>query len=337
MSGYADENTQYGYPQDGESQYISSSANAEGLIDAEGHLQVQDFEGSEMRMLDIGLPANMTLERLQREHPNGYMWEMPKELRNTMRAVQKTRNRTHATDEDLAGDLGKMLILGAEVVSERSNAPIDIGVDIPGMVPVVNNGVDRFNWIIDAGNGNTASVGRHIFVPDNLFSKLMYKRGQRCDMATLKRHINLEADPQKRVAHMETKGVGWHILMTNLEQDNNAFMDAQDSILAMNEHIFNAGETEHSMVAKVPYHVGEQVFEAIAEQLRENEKSYVNLNNFRVCLRPANGQAWDNGDYLISESYGFDQASKGAEKATELVRPIQAKLRLQLQYVLDGQ
>lgn len=331
--------TQYGYPaeEDEQSQYVNSAAGSEGMIDAEGHLQVKDFEGSEIRILDVGLPANMTLERLQREHPDGYMWEMPKELLQSMRAVQKSRNRTHAGEEDLAGDLGKMLILDAEVISDRSNAPLDIGVLIPGMVPIINNGVDRFNWIIDAGNGNTNNVGRKVFVPDNMFTKMMFKRGQRCDMATLKRHVNLEADPSKRVAHMETKGVGWHILMTNLAEENNAFVDAQDAIEQMNEHIFNAGETEHSMVAKVPYHVGEAVFEAIAEQLRENEKSYTDLNNFRICLKPAHGQAWDTGDHLISESYGFDNASKGAEKATELVRPIQAKVRLLINYVLDGQ
>ena len=134
---------------------------------------------------------------------------------------------------------------------------------------------------------------------------------------------------------METKGVGWNVLMKNMALGH--FADVSDAIVHLNEHIFNAGDAEHSYVAKVPVEVAQQVYDAIADRLRDVEKSYTNINNWGITFKPADGQAWDATEHIIAESYGFNQTSKASEKAAELSRRLASKAKIEIQYVLDGQ
>lgn len=326
---------QYGYPDEDYAEYAASNASQEGRMDEHGHLQSKDMNGVERRILDVSLPVGITLATLQKEYPNGYKFEIPYDIKKTMRSVTVLQNRTHADEDAYTGDLGKVLPLSVRVISERSNAPMDIAVDIPGVVPTTLTGNDRHAWVIDSGIGNTVRINEDIFVPDNMFTKHMYQQSSKCDMNKLNKECRMDVDPHKKVAHMETKGVAWKVLMDNVAEGH--FADAEDAIYQMNEPIFNSHDSEYSHVAKVPYEVAKVVYEAIAGGIREIERSYVDLNNFAITLKPASGLAWDHTEHLVGDSYGFDEVSKGYEKTAELQKPINAKVKLALEYVVAGQ
>lgn len=330
MSDYEND---YYYDDEDQPQFGQSSAPVAGAIDENGHLQAQDLWGVQTRIFNISLPTGVTLETLQAKHKNGVYWEMPSELKQSLRQVNKLRNRTNATDEELVGDLGKFLFLSAEVISEKSNSPKDLAVDIPGLVPTNYTSNGRHNWVIEAGNGNPVVLNENIFEPDNYFTKQMYEHEQKCDLKTLATHINLNHDPEKQIATMETQGVGWKVLTDNMAAGR--FADCAAAIYENNKHVFEEGNTDRSYLAKVPYDIAEEIYEAIATPLKEIEKSYTDINTFRVRFSPADGEAWTHSAGLIQESYGFDSDSKGYEKETLANKPIQASIRLRVKYVLS--
>lgn len=314
---------QYGYPNQEEQQSPDPT-----------HVKAEDFYVVERRIIDAGLPVGMTLARLAREHPDGYRFTLPAHLRKHMRSIAATTNRANASDEDLEGDEGRLLIVKARLISERSNAPIDIGMEIDGMVPRTLNDHDRFAWTIDAGIGHKVTVNEEIFEADNICTKEAFARNQVYNMDTLKRGIVLDADPKNGLATMDTNNIGWALLMKNMALGK--LHDVRDTIEALNEHIWNAPESEHGYVAKVPRAVAEDVYEAAKSKVGEMEKAYTNIHSWGITFKPANGQAWDDPSYLVSESNGFNQKSKNSEVNAELHRGLQTKAKLELIFVVDG-
>lgn len=330
------ENEEYlqdGYPEEDEWAFTGSNASVAGGIDEDGHLQAEDMWGVQTKIFDITMPAGVTLETLQAKHKNGVNWELPAELKNMLRQVSTRRNRTNAGEDDLVGDLGKFLFLGAEVISEYSDCPKPLGVLIPGLVPNVYRSTGRFNWVIPAGNGSTTRVGEPIFEPDNYFTKYMYQHKQKCDLKTLAQHIRLNFDPTKQVAGMESHGVGWKVLTDNMARGE--YASAAEGIYAMNEHIFANPDSQYSHMAKVPFEIAQEIYDAIATPLKEIESAYTDFNTFKVRFVPADGESWANPAGLISESYGFDAESKGYEQQALLNKPINAGIRLRVKYVTE--
>lgn len=323
-SDYSDEENQ--------PQFTASNAMKMGAIDEEGHIQVQDLYGVQHRIFTISLPAGVTLEKLQEKNRNGIYWEMPDELKETLRQISSTRNRSNATGEDRVGSVKKMMLLGAEIISERSTCPKPLALDIPGLVPQCNNAHTVTNWIIEPGQGHTVMLNQNIFNPDNIFTKMMLEHNQKCDLDTLNRTIKLDHDPKKETAIIETASIPWYVLDEHLDV---SFPDCADLIRAENAHAYS--NPHKSYAAKVPYDVAKQLYDSIAGPLKEYEKGYTDIDSWRVRFRPADGEAWNHTEGLINESYGLETDDKEFEADRALHTPVQASVRLHLSYVLGGQ
>lgn len=301
----------------------------------EEHLNSEELYGVQRKIFSICTPEGATLEQLAANAKNGLYWDMPQELKNLLKQVNKSTNRSVVSESDLEGDLGKALFLSAKVVSYFSDAPKRLAVDIPGLVPTVYTNTGRHNWVIPANCANTV-VNKSIMEPDNVFTKYMYAHNQKCDLKTLNRHIRFDLDHNKQFCGMDSKGVGWKVLMDNLSRADSPYADAFDAIYAKNEHIINNPQSDISHIAQVPYSIGQEIYEAIAEPLRKIEQGYVNFSTWKVKISPADKKPWNSVDGLVRDSIVYGSDYVGAEAESRLNTPFSAGLDLEVEYVLNN-
>jgi len=314
-------------------QFSPSEALVSGAIDPEGHLQAEDLWGVQTKRFFITTPEGATLEKLAANAKNGVNWEIPQEMKQLLRQVNKSQNRSLVSAKDLDGSLNKALFVGANVISYNSDCPKNLALDIPGLVPTVYTNTGRHNFVVPANCGNTV-VKQSIFEPDNYFTRYMYEHNQKCDLKTLDQQIRFDMDPQKQYAVMNTHGVGWKVLLNNMVDPESQIAGAYDAICAKNEHIMTNPDPVNAQLAQVPYDVAKLVYDSIAKPLKEIEKAYVDFDNWRPKFTPANGEAWNSINGLVKDSTVFGTDSSAFETEAKLNTPFNAAVEVELKYVL---
>jgi hypothetical protein len=293
------------------------------------HMTKDDLFGVQTKTFNVSLDGN-TLEQLKTNAKDGYLWNIPEELKTLLRHIKKTKNRDNVTSEDLEGNLGKALFLGAKVKSHRSTAPIAIAMNVPGLVPqtFTKNGVHCH--VIPANVPYTV-LNKDIFSPKNIFNEYMYKHNKKCDMTTLNQHIKLDHDKEKKTALMDSRGVGWKVLMDNIEGQD--YEDVYEDIMSTNAHIIE-GSTK-SRWAEVPYQTALEIYDAIAAPLKEIEQSYTDMNGFAIKLSREDGREWNDMNGLTIDSHVHGEESVGYEKEQKIHTPFQVDVELEVEYILN--
>lgn len=324
---------QEGYPQD--LTFAESNASFMGGIDDEGHLKVEDMYGVQTKTFFIRTPAGATLESLQAQHKDGYYWNISSQITGYLRHVGKSVDRKNASDKDMHGVLSKGLLLSADVLHFQSNCPKDLSVDLPGLVPTYISENGRHNFIIPAyGNG---VINQNICQPSNLITEMEYSRNEKCDEVALKSAIRFDIDPSKQTAHIATNTFPFQILRDNMDKANGAYTEVAEAIYAKNRQVFSELNTPGHKTVIVPAEIGKHLYESLAAPIKDMEKRYVDLGNYKVKLSPADGKAWNHVDGLIGESSVFGADSTGFEKEHKLNTPISAYAAIQIKYVLARQ
>jgi len=299
------------------------------MANSYSHMSKDDLFGVQKKTFNVSLEG-LSLEKLQNNYKNGYHWEIPEELKTLLRHIKKTKNRDVVTDEDLQGDIGKALFLAARVKSHRSTAPVKIAMNVPGLVPqsFTKNGV---HCHVVPSNIPYTVINKDIFSPKNIYTEFMYQHNKKCDLQTLKQHIKLDHDKNKQTALMDSRGVGWKVLMDNIESED--YEDVYDDIMSTNAHIIEG--TSKSRWAEVPYHTAEEIYEAIAAPLKEIEESYTDMNTFAIKLSREDGKPWSNTSNLHLGSDVHGSEATGWESEDKLNTPFQIDIELEVEYILN--
>ena len=155
-------------------------------------------------------------------------------------------------------------------------------------------------------------------------------------MDTLNQDIRFDVDPTKQFAVFNTHGIGWKVLNNNLASPNcpDLLANAYDAIVAKNEHIMANPDSVHPQLAQVPYKVAQFVYDSIAAPLKEIEKSYVDLENWKVKFSPANKEAWNSVNGLIKDSTVYGTDSSNFEVEAKCNTPFAAGILIEMKYVL---
>lgn len=295
------------------------------------HIRQEKLFGVQRKIFFITTPEGATLEQLAASAKNGIEWTLPQEMKTLLKQVNKTTNRSVASEKDLEGDLGKALFLSAKVISNWSDAPKMLDFNIPGLVPTGHTATGRASWVIPPNCPFTV-VNQCIFEPDSIFTEFMYKHQQKCDSKTLDKHIRMNIDPNKQFCEMESKGVGWKVLTDNIDR----YAEDFEAIYAKNQHIFDNPESPYNQIAQVPYHIGKEVYEDIAGPIRDIEKSLIDFNTWKVKITPSNKRGWSDTNGLIRDAIAFGADTIGSEVEARLNTPFSAGIALELAYVLNN-
>jgi hypothetical protein len=294
-------------------------------IDPESHLQAKDLYGVQTKIFNMSI--NGSLEQLGADQ-NKATWKMDPAMQNLLRQVVTPHNRTNATDENLAGDIGKTVILHAKILQERNDFPVTIGLNIPALVPQVYDKSRRYNWILER-NTPTTVINQDIFEPDNVFTKYMYEKLQKLDVESLGQQVRFDVDPTGRHALVDPNGFVWQVMMNNVYQGN--FGEAGNSLMQIDAELRDA---PYTFGARVPADIAREVVDAIKEPLQKIEQSFVDMRTLQASFERVDGQAWNSFNNLIGEAAGMDADSKGYLKEHALNTQYNASVKLLIQYIV---
>jgi hypothetical protein len=295
-----------------------------GQIAADGHLQAEDLYGVQTKIFNMSCSGS--LEELA-ANPSKAKWQMSSEMQKLLRQVTSTTNRSKAGEEQLAGNLSKAVLLHCSILEQRNDYPVAIGVNIPGMVPQVYDRTSRYNWIIE-NNTPTTLINQPIFDPDNVFTRYMYEKLQKLDMASLNDQIRFEKDPNAPHAHMDPNGFAWQIMMKNVHQGK--FQGADDHLLALNDSV----QYNSNVLLKVPVAIAREVYEAIKEPLQKIESSFVDLRKLECTFTRVNNEPWNSISGLIGETVGMGHDSQTYMQETNLTAQKSASIKVQIKYIV---
>lgn len=301
------------------------------LLGDNEHIREDEMFGVQTKIFNIRTPPGITLEKLAADNNGAIIWELPTELKQLLRHVTKTDNRTNVSEGDLEGKLSKALFLGASVISHYNTAPIDVAIDIPGLVPTVYGSNGRHNWVIPHNCPYTV-IKTSIFEPDNIFTKFMYEHNMKCNIETLKEHIRLDHDKNKQNAVMLAHGVGWTVLKKNLDKPD--FADLRETIMRTNKHVFEEQHINH--LVQVPYDIAEAVFESIAEPLRKIEARYTDFDTIHAKITREDKQPWNSIKGMASDAITYGEDNVGYELDQKLHQPWAASAAIEVKFILDN-
>jgi hypothetical protein len=153
---------------------VGESAEA-GVMDADGHLAAEDLYGVQKNTFVATIKGS--LEEFA-NNPDKAVWSIPPEAHRFLQKVTSQVDRSKPTSENLVGDLGRTILLKATVKEVRNQFPIDIGLDIQGLVPTQLTSAGRHNYVIFADT-KPSLVNQDIFEPNSIFTKDAYIKYQR--------------------------------------------------------------------------------------------------------------------------------------------------------------
>lgn len=128
--------------------------------------------------------------------------QVPQDLLDTLRHVNRATDRVNATGEQLEGDLQKGLFLAARVFNPYSDCHKSLNVDIPGLVPNHLTAHGRTNFVLPPTKGHVVPISQEIMHPNNIFTKYMYQHEQKCDLKALNQQVRFDLDEHKQFAGM---------------------------------------------------------------------------------------------------------------------------------------
>ena len=309
-----------------EGYFEQSNAQIAGEIDEHGHLQAEELFGVQTKIFDM--TCRGSLEQFAANEGKA-VWRLVPEMQSLLRHVTSDTNRSKAGSDDLAGDLTKGVLLQATVLEQQSSFPVKIGLTIPGIVPQVYTENKRFNWTIGE-NTNTTQVNQSIFEPDNVFTKYMYSKMQKLDVASLDKQIRFDVDPTGESALVDHKGIAYDILFQNVE---NGYFDTEDT-----NYLIDVDNQVHSnacsLGAPIPTEIARNLYESIKAPLEVIEKSFVDMRKLHGRFERADGEHWNSFSGLIGEAAGMDADSKGFLKQNALVSEYSASVKVQIKYIV---
>lgn len=293
------------------------------------HMNSSDLHGVQSVTFDIDIEG-LTPEELQSKHKNGFIWKPTAEQLKELRHNLAETNRKNAKDEDRAGSIKSALFLGASVLGQHNpDGPYKLGFDVYGLVGRNMAGGTTYAWTVPA-KCPFVDMNKSIFEPDNIFKRWMYENNQTCNMKLIDQHINLHADPNKEFCSMDTSGIGWSTLQAKMQEG--IFPEHEEEIYAKNEHIFQ--NPQGHFLAIVPYAVGEAIKDYVKEPYLKSKNSLVDFEKFNVKITRADRKPWNHISGLAKLSMTSDNDDVQFEQDTILGTPIDAGMKLKIDYVL---
>lgn len=310
-------------------EYASEDAEiaAEVDDDDQDHLMADEVYGTQTKILHITFNGSLTgIAKGQVKTT----WSLNDEMKKELKHVTASNNRSLAKDDDKIGDLSKAVLLEASIIQERSNFPVDIGVEIPGLKPNTLSSSQRYNWIITQETPTT-TVKHSIFEPDSIFTKKDYKKSELLDMLTLDAQVDFNKDPSGKIARVDSDGFVWWNIMNNCAQGN--FQGYEDHLFELDEQ---AQRSRHAIGLPVPTEIAKPVYDNLKSRLLKLEKSFVDLRKFRIKFERADGEHWNSKTNIIGEGISLDEDSNAQINDMKLTEPYSATLKVELKYIMYG-
>lgn len=301
-------------------EYVESNATEAGLIDENGHLQMDDLFG--VQTIVIYPQVKDSLENYAKD-PSKTVWTMSRDNLASTRHNTRTNNRANATDDDLTGDLSKAVFLEARLLYTNNDSPVDVGFKVTGLEPRGFTDRDRYSWVMPA-KSKYQKVDESIFEPNNFFTKHMYKNYEKVNLTSLKNQIDFEKGSPNH-ALVDTQGFVWDIIMRNADnlQHWNTVAD----------YLHDLDETATERYVQIPLEIAEEVHASVKEQKDRIEASFVDMNKLRVSFHRTDGEEWSQCAGLVGDAIAYGEQSKQTMTSHALHSTSSISCAIELKYI----
>lgn len=312
-------------PETGLSYDQSNEPIEAGLLDQDGHLQVEDLYG--VQTIRFTASVRASLEELA-NNPQKAVWRLPSEAQRFLQKVTSKVNRTNATKDDLIGDPSRAILLKASVKQIRNQFPIDWGLDINGLMPNHLTSHGRHNFVLYSNTAPT-QCDVNIFEPESIFNKLDYSKYGKLTPEALKREIMLPEDKQEQFADIKVGGIAWDLLIRNAANDHYV-PEVADELLKLNEQLVNQPFTRK---VQVPVEIGKELYDGISAPLAKIDQSFVDMRKTQVRFSRLDGEPLNSFNGLVGDAVGLGADDGEQLQKHHLATPYQADVDLEIQYV----
>jgi len=328
------------YPVEGEDQYyeqaeeydapryVESNATEQGFLDEHKHLQVEQLDGVQERVIDATISGS--LEEFQK-HPHMTVWRPTPKMLENLKLNTRMVDRQNASEKDRKGNLKQLIPLKAKVISTYNSSAKKVAFDFPGLEGNVMLKNKMVLWTADPESKHV-TVNEEAGSPNNIFTARMLEKQEKCDLNTLDEQIVFKSKIPN-CAQADVNGFAWDIIMKNATR--NPDWEQHAPLLCEIDEKKHMGELHSSMV-DIPEVIARDVYSAIREQLIPIEKSYVDANQLQIKIETADGSAWNDPTSLIGNSELYDEESRLALRAEELQKKHTISIKLRLWYIVRG-
>lgn len=290
--------------------------------DVQRHIRSDDLMGVQSKILHIEFVSS--LEDLAKNSSKS-VWRLNPDMLQNLRHIKTTQSRSKAGKDDLVGDLTKTVLLHAEIIEQKCEAPCAIGYDIPGIMPTVLTSGGRFAWVTPPCTETTLTE-KTVFEPDSVLTKHMYATLSKCDINTINQEIKFDGDSD--MAQIKSSGVASAILQDNLMQ---GYWEGADGLYEDVNQQLHAGRRW----LEVPTPFAREIHDHLTSEIQPMEESFVNFKDFQVRIKRADGQPWNSYQNMAGRisSIGGEVEDQHSISNATLSTSYYMSIKLKIDYV----
>jgi hypothetical protein len=296
------------------------------LLDDEGHLKREQVWGLQSRIFDIDLVAS--LEELEGNGGKQAVWSIADHQLKNLKQNMAMTDRDMPSKEDLAGNLNRGIPLHMEILEQKSDFPVKMGININGIVPQTMTSDGTFVWTV-AANTPTQAVNQPVFEPKNVFTKHMYKKWKVLSSESLDKEMRF--DPESGFCYMSPSGIAFEVLCDNLAQ---GYWEEYDHTQLPIAQIINAGEMGRGPPVPIPIPIAEEIKKTLSPHVEQISKSFMDLNKFQVRWTRADGEHFNSFRNLVGEVVGSETDPMGTLRDDKLNTRYCASIKVKLEYLV---
>ncbi|MDB9801147.1 hypothetical protein OAB94_02095 [Flavobacteriaceae bacterium] len=296
------------------------------MLDDERHLEKEDLFG--VHKITIEASINGSLNELNK-FPKKSEFTLSSSVLAQMKTNSRRSNRINAKESDLSGDVTKTVILDAQLVSTCNHYNVPIGMKCSIIAPKHLTATDSYVGVMKPGvtfdNQNSS-----VFSPNNLFTKKMYESYGKCDIDSLNDQIRF-SDKNNMTADVNTNGIVWETIMENIDTQPQ-WQGCADDLYSYDMRK-RQGELLSPWIT-IPMRVAEDVHTQIGAQLKNIEKSFVDMNTFTISFHRADqSTAWNDIRGLVGQNLAQSKETQTNHKVVALNKNGYASATYVLSYI----
>lgn len=252
----------------------------EDLVAVEEHVTPDMFSHVQKIPIDIEVTASaIDLER----NPQLCIWKMQQQLTKHFKQNLATVDRMNAGEDELRGNVDRILPLGFDIEMQANTFPFAMGADIPGLMRnnIHRDGVCTYRLppLLAA-----ESCSKSIFDAENIVSADAYENYRLCTLEELQNDIEFKPKRQNADAHARVAvgSLAYKSLVKNLNEGHwRGELSRQQVDSIFNPDAFTVHVTEK---------MGNDIKNQLQPHIEQIAKSFIDISNFNIKIHRADGE-----------------------------------------------
>lgn len=241
------------------------------------HLDAEQFENAQEAIIDfdwMGSPVGFG------QNDEQTIWQLAPELARHLKVNNRIKDRHLAGEDELAGNLKRVVPLSFEVMQQQNTFPFAVGLKMPGFMDANLHRNGACVWRVPCDTP-TQQVGATAFKPNNIVTQYMYDNYKLCTLEELHEDCKKIAATGKTAAKYSVAvgSLAFEALYEN--RNSKRWADQNLDIAAIEE------PADDSIL--VSERVGDDIIKLLEPPLKDVADSMLNFDEMTATMVRADG------------------------------------------------